>query len=304
LDWIDNHCSCGDASSAGLLFDVTDHLAATTSERASFLRCGACGSVFPDRFPEEESLTSAYQGYYTGAPGGKRRAAWLRALMNASRHSYLRRDLPENATRLLDYGCGSGAYLSSISRSAPRLEAFGTDNRQLLGPAGFAWLTPESIEDHGPYDWITMGHVLEHVVEPGMLIGRLAGLLSAGGGMWIATPNADSFLLASAGRWARDVDFPRHREIFSAGALERLLADHGLHCERVSPPLLNAAINAFATLGTVAGDRSSSILDRTAAAFSVVFSLAGHALRSSKRRLRSSPELIVIARKVRGHAGH
>src|SRR5947209_5594125 len=82
LDWIDNHCSCGNPTSAGLLFDVADHMGATTNERASFLRCRACGSVFPDRFPEEESLKQAYQGYYTVAQGGKRRAAWLRALIN------------------------------------------------------------------------------------------------------------------------------------------------------------------------------------------------------------------------------
>jgi len=172
------------------------------------------------------SLPKAYRDYYTGRPPRPRRGFGPRAGLNRTRRDYLRRALPGEARRVLDFGCGSGAFLALIAAVRPDAELFGTDfHPPPPGRTDFEWLAPDALEAAAPFDWITLGHVIEHVADPSALVSRLAGLLAPGGGLWISTPNADGFLTGAAGAWSRDIDIPRHRAVFTRGALGRLLAN-------------------------------------------------------------------------------
>jgi len=209
------------------------------------------------------------------------------------------RDLPVGAERVLDYGCGSGAYLRLIAGGRPGLKLFGTDRFPPPPlPPGVEWLALEQVEAAGPFDWITLAHVVEHVAEPLALLERLARVLAPdGGGIWIATPNADSFIMDAAGSWARDIDFPRHREVFTARGLTRILARSGLDVTPVAPPIINAALNTWSTLRNVLADRSAGVVSRAWAFCKTSLALAGHALQPTPRRMATSPELIMICRR-------
>ena len=293
MDWLANACSCPGSAPARSLFEIRDLNFRATDRRGVWVRCQACGALCPQDFPIGEAAEAAYAGYYTHAkPRGLLRR-WLLGLLNRTRRSYLDRGTPAQARRILDYGCGSGAYLARFEGRA----CFGTDRAPPSDqPTPFAWLDLDAIDAAAPFDWITLGHVLEHLAEPSDVLKRLAATLSPAGGLWIATPNADSFLFAAAGPWARDIDFPRHREIFSKRRLERLAGGAGLTCRFASPPRLNAILNAAATVRNILGDRECGRAKRFGAALRTACALAVHLAKLQPWRDRDSPELIAFCR--------
>ncbi|HZL00890.1 MAG TPA: class I SAM-dependent methyltransferase [Caulobacteraceae bacterium] len=296
MDWLTNHCSCPTAG-AEPAFAIRDLNFRATPVEGRMMRCPACAALFPDAFPAPAVVTHAYAGYYTAraARGGWR--GWLRGVTDRWRRPYLRRHLPAGARRVLDYGCGSGAYLTAVNKEGPGRETFGTD---LGGPpaetGSYRWLESSEVATAAPFDWITLGHVLEHLADPAEVIAGLAGRLAPGGGLWIATPNSESLLFRAAGSWARDVDFPRHREIFSRRGLDRLVGDAGLSARFVSPPRLNAALNAASTIVNMLRDPAAGRWIRLRAAAGVCTALAAHCLSPRKARDQTAPELIAICR--------
>ncbi|MEO7026050.1 MAG: class I SAM-dependent methyltransferase [Caulobacteraceae bacterium] len=256
------------------------------------LRCLGCGSLFPAAPPP---ASGAYADYYTAAPPRRGWRPAARALAAQARAAYLRRSTPATARRVLDFGCGAGAYLRAIS--APDRRCFGADPFASPPPSA-TWtpLRPGDIEAAGPFDWITLGHVLEHLDEAEETLRGLARSLAPGARLWIATPNADSFLFRAAGPLARDTDYPRHRQIFSRAGLERLLAAAGLTPVFTSPPRLNAVLNAWASIKNVVRDPSLATGQRLGVATKILTKLFLHLLSPRSRRDRQSPELVAICR--------
>jgi len=255
------------------------------------LRCGACGSLFPQALP---ALPEAERLYDTG-PG--ERAGWrrlARRLVDLTRRRYVDRAIPATARRVLDFGCGAGDYLAGAA--AQGLEAFGVDPIE-PGEAGKAWrwIVADDLERFGPFDWITLGHVLEHLDDPARVLSRLTALLAPGGGLWIATPNADSFIFAVARGAARDVDYPRHREVFARAGLERRLRAAGLDVTWISPPRVNAVLNVAATAGQVIGG-SGSPSRRLLTLARLWLALTTHLAKPRRYRDAESPELIALCR--------
>jgi SAM-dependent methyltransferase len=298
LRWMTNPCWCGAPGPGRALFEARDHNQGATDAVGRVMRCGSCGALFPDRFPTPASLPDAYRGYYTDRPRPRRRFG-PRALLNRTRRDYLRRALPEDSIRVLDFGCGSGAFLALVASVRPDTKLFGTDFRPPPpGLTDFEWLAPGALEAAAPFDWITLGHVIEHVADPAALVSRLAGLLAPGGGLWISTPNADGFLTGAAGCWSRDIDFPRHRAVFTRGALGRLLADYRLEAVDLPSPRLNAALTTVATLANIARDRAQPPWGRAWIALNTVFGLFRYTLEPPRDRRVSSPELVLVCRRA------
>ena len=269
-----------------------------TDRRSLILSCRDCGGLHPAIFPRPDARPTIYRDYYTGA---RRKSFWrsgLRQIADVTRRDYLDRQTPPAAGRVLDYGCGAGDYLARLARRRPAPQCAGTDAIE-PGDAGrtYAWLSPPEVVAAQPFDWITLGHVLEHLDDPAAEVGLLTGKLSSGGGVWIATPNAHSFIIRSAGGWARDIDFPRHRQIFSRAGLEQLLVRAGLTPQFLPAPRLNAVLNVASTLRTIAGDRAASGRERAAAALTTVLQLIAHLMSSTSRRSLNSPELVVVCRR-------
>lgn len=279
-----NRCSCQTRETPAPMFEIADP---DLPSPLWMMRCPACGSLFPDAWP---GAAGAYERYYTLAspPSGWRRVA--QRLAEFTRRDYLDRRTPLGARRLLDYGCGDGRYLRRMAGQGRT--CFGVEAMRVAGGvSAWTWLDAGEIAEAGSFDWITLGHVLEHLDDPAAVVGMLRGCLSSGGGMWIATPNARSFIMAIAGGWSRDVDYPRHREIFSRAGIEQLAAKAGLTLVWLSPPRLNAVFNMLSTLAILRGARSGSFK----MAHLVVATLR-HLFLDRARRDRDSPELVVLLR--------
>src|SRR5262249_6939226 len=100
--------------------------------------------------------------------------------------------------RLLDFGCGSGAYLREMNSRGWRVVGLDTSRkvvervRQELGLAAFVGSLPHLDLEAESFDVITMWHALEHVHEPMPVLREARRLLAPGGKIVISVPNIDS----------------------------------------------------------------------------------------------------------------
>lgn len=275
-------CICGGSGPA--LFSTSDCNFGTTQESVSIRRCDSCGSLYPERFPTSDTLTQAYGGYYT-TPSTRRGVRRLvRTPMDASRREYMARSVPAEARSVLDYGCGSGEFLRKLNEQRPEVKLYGTDLLHVPGP--FHWVSLEEIGSGETYDWITLSHVIEHLADPTAALAKIRRALAPGGGVWIATPNADSMLIRSFQGHARDVDFPRHRQIFSREALQAMMGKAGFVLTFMSPPRVNAGLNY---LSCARNAHSSGRLPK-------IGELVFHMFAPRARRDAESPEIVVTAK--------
>ncbi|MFL5350787.1 MAG: class I SAM-dependent methyltransferase [Hyalangium sp.] len=130
--------------------------------------------------------------------------------------------------RLLELGCGSGAFL----RAAAKLDwkATGLD----FDPAAVAVaskipgvearvgeLTEQGFPT-GSFDAVVMNNVLEHVHNPVEIITECRRVLAPGGRLVAVTPNMEAYGHDIMGPDWRGLEIPRHLYVFTAPALIRL----------------------------------------------------------------------------------
>lgn len=289
-----NSCVCG-AEDGQVLFRAIDSNFGATTAQATILRCRACSSFYPESFPDAESLGAAYANYYTAA--APRRRGSLSRLLEAGRTDYLSREAPATGA-ILDYGCGSGAYLNQRAATTPSAELYGSDVYPGTDGGAFTWISMAGLAGR-KFRHITLSHVLEHVPDPGALFRELADLLEDDGTLWIATPNAQSFLIDVFGPHARDVDFPRHRAVLSRTELERLANAAGLAVTWRQSPLLNTLINGVQSIHNLWRDPAATWGSRAAMIWRTASGTLQWALSSSNARQRRTPETVAVCRKTR-----
>lgn len=110
--------------------------------------------------------------------------------------------------RLLDFGCGKGAFLARFQRQHPGWTLAGCDVSEryrpfvepVTGPGGFT-VTPldDARLPAGPFDLATMFFVAEHLADPVATLRRVGAALSPGGALYLTVPNVlvnsiDAFL--------------------------------------------------------------------------------------------------------------
>lgn len=221
--------------------------------RWTLKRCSdpACGLVWQDPMLVAEDIGRAYHDYYTSAPGAGTKSnadghlspgflrldRWARSLLRLAderrRHAaaYLDDAVPG---RLLDVGCGSGAYAAAMrargwtvrgtefdplaAETARSMHGIEVDVGEL---AGLAY--PD-----GSFDAITARHVIEHVREPVAFLAECWRILRPGGRLVIVTPNVDSLGHRHFGdRW-RGLEQPRHLFLYGCGSLAALFRRSGI----------------------------------------------------------------------------
>lgn len=127
------------------------------------------------------------------------------------------------SSTIIDYGCGSGAFVRHLRRWG-YANAVGYDefNPQLA--------QPERLDAR--YDFVVAQDVLEHAERPLDLLSRLDGLAHPGGVIAIGTPDAEQIELTRAQDFIHTLHAPYHRHIFSRRALELAATGQGWRLER------------------------------------------------------------------------
>jgi 2-polyprenyl-3-methyl-5-hydroxy-6-metoxy-1,4-benzoquinol methylase len=99
-------------------------------------------------------------------------------------------------TSLLDMPCGDGTVTALLAQAFTRVVGLDASSkhldlaRQVLPAAEFHESLIEEFETGERFDTITMLNVLEHVVDPVMVLHKAAGLLSENGVLLVHVPNA------------------------------------------------------------------------------------------------------------------
>ena len=230
-------------------------------------QCGACESAYLDPRPDKDSISLAYERYFTHSEYRDYSALSLflkvqRSLKNGYRnHHYgtrlypanrvgvlivkflpktrLRldagmRDLPRSGKkgRLLDIGCGNGEFL--LQASSAGWDVVGVDfDAKAVETARTLDLDirhggVEIIDSTADqFDIITMAHVIEHLHDPVEALRACLKLLKPGGSLWIDTPNISSDGHRIYGAHWRGLEPPRHLVLFTVESLRDSLLNVG-----------------------------------------------------------------------------
>lgn len=138
---------------------------------------------------------------------------------------------PPAATRLLDVGCSSGAFLAAATAEGLQAEGVepspeAAEGARRAGFKVFTGLLEEARFPDGGFDAVTLIEVLEHLREPLPLLTECRRILRPGGVVMATTPNGASWTARAMGsRWEvfSLTAMGGHVSFFSPGSL-RLLA--------------------------------------------------------------------------------
>ncbi|MCY2978700.1 MAG: class I SAM-dependent methyltransferase [Planctomycetota bacterium] len=206
-----------------------------TERRDTFhvFACENCDHRFICPQPSFDELAPYYQDGYRCYAGCDER---VEAMVSAARHSgKLRHISVEPGMSILDYGCGSGDFVVSALRLgalAVGIEpsAIAAQRAREAGATVFEGTleTLDRLQIGGPFDAITMNHVLEHIPEPSKVLKGLSNLLQEDGFLWIAVPNADCWGSRVLRQHWHSADLPRHLHHFTSESLRYCGAQAGL----------------------------------------------------------------------------
>ena len=197
-----------------------------------FYKCADCEFIFSR--PEINANLSnqitdfepAYLDYFQEKETDTRNHAALVAL--------LKRHVDFYSSRILDIGCGSGKlvrYLRSKECDAYGLEPSVALFNAFLKQDNFFFHDSVSNfaqhHDGNRFNLIILSDVIEHIPDPEDFVRNIESLLSAGGVLFITTPDTKSLLAKSFGKYWHYYN-KYHLSLFNRTNLKQVLAIHSL----------------------------------------------------------------------------
>jgi SAM-dependent methyltransferase len=151
---------------------------------------------------------------------------------------YVRRRLSGPGLRILDIGCGNNSP-STTKRWFPGCHYAGADIEQynnnaddiatmdafyLLGTDGSGY---SSIPDNS-FDLVVLHHVVEHMMDPILILAAICSKLRPGGYIWIAFPSLRSLSLPSGDGTLQFCDDPTHIHVPEIREISNVLLENGI----------------------------------------------------------------------------
>lgn len=191
-----------------------------TGDGFSMNRCRRCGLGLTAPVPA--NLDKYYPPVYYGARHGftaswciRRRLKFLSTLLGSDRG------------KLLDVGCGEGDFLQAAAREGWRVVGTERDPRRINGGFPVYASVPDTAAQ-GPFNCITIWHVLEHVLDPLQCLTEIRDQLAPGGILFVAVPDFGGWQAQCFRQAWLHLDVPRHLFHFDKPSLARVLDQAGL----------------------------------------------------------------------------
>lgn len=199
-----------------------------TKNDSPLYRCRGCRTIYSDR------SAWVYDGYYEAdnlaVPGFlHQRLDSLIEGLGASRQT----------NRLLDMGCGAGAWLQAAQRAGWEAEGLEISKAaaEHVRPLGFEVFCGDLFQAKYPanrFDVVLAIELIEHLAEPLEILRETARILRPGGLLLATTPNAGGLSSRFLGREWSTVCPPEHVQLFTIEGILRLTKRAGFSRVRVS----------------------------------------------------------------------
>jgi len=257
---------CGSGARATVHQGLQDHAFKSAPGTWTLHQCKDCGCGYLDPRPDAITIGLAYKRYYThesgpgdsafarlrlrigdaylndrygtsypnAFPGGHHVAKLLprsRGYLDVSYARHLGPPAEDNA-RLLDVGCGNGAFLQFAAHLGWDAEGIDNDAAAVAVARAAGCNVVLGSLDELPfrkehYRHVTLSHVIEHVHDPLKLLRQCLELLVPGGRLWLETPNLESLGHDVFGSAWRGLEPPRHLVLFDRRSLTLALVGAG-----------------------------------------------------------------------------
>lgn len=225
-------------------FTVKDYT--VSGESFELVDCRSCGFRFTLDSPSQDQIGRYYQSetYISHTDSKKGIFNSIYQLIRKQAVQSKRKlvcDFGQRSTgKLLDYGCGTGAFLVEMKSAGwdvqgmepdpgARFRAEALTASKIMEPDKLPTMETSSV------DVVTMWHVLEHVHELHETLSQLKRILKENGLLLVAVPNHMSH---DAGHYAEHwaaYDVPRHLHHFNPASITHLMKIHGLQVRNVLP---------------------------------------------------------------------
>ncbi|HEY4512259.1 MAG TPA: class I SAM-dependent methyltransferase [Candidatus Paceibacterota bacterium] len=255
MEQVNKKCNVCSSSNSKFLFYGRDRLHKVDNKLFGLEKCSDCGLVYLFPQPDADELVKYYPADYGPYHEGSQVLKYgpVSRILKKAFHKigtlksklFSRKAVegkPDTSVkRLLDFGCGNGAYLERMRKLHPSWKLFGFDNSEFAlketKAKGFeVWsgdLITTEIPD-GYFDIVYLSHVIEHLNDPKAALKKIFNILKPGGKIIIITPNFDSIAEKVFGTYWFGLDTPRHLFLFTPKILSRLLTEVGFKVRDVS----------------------------------------------------------------------
>jgi SAM-dependent methyltransferase len=215
--------------------------------RWHYRECEDCGVIFSNPIPSPDDIAAFYSAYYREADDSDQPAIGL-----GGKHSRLRRmfhrlsgdvdprDFIElkPGVRALDYGSGSGTYLSFFYAKGARISGAEISDR-MISRCLMAGLDVRRIDDvrtipfhDEEFEVVYLMQVFEHLAEPHQMMSEIWRVLRPGGVAYFAVPNGRSAWRRLFGsNWISGWFAPFHIFVYDLGSLAFLANRHRFRVE-------------------------------------------------------------------------
>jgi 2-polyprenyl-3-methyl-5-hydroxy-6-metoxy-1,4-benzoquinol methylase len=198
--------------------------------------------------PEDDHISSYYQSqdYISHTNKASSLIDWIYLRARKYTLSWKLRIINTASSKsktLLDYGCGTGAFLQYCQQHDWNVQGIepSAEARSMASKIVGRNIVPDinQLTDL-TYDVITLWHVLEHVPDLNGTIQKLKDKLTDNGTMFIAVPNHTSWDGKRYREHWAGYDVPRHLWHFSQSTMKTLFAKNDLKVVGILPMKLDA----------------------------------------------------------------
>jgi SAM-dependent methyltransferase len=224
---------------------VRDRFETVPGQLFSIVRCSHCRLLYLNPRPDENSLPAFYDtaGYDPFISSSAEESLTATAYRLVRRFTMKRKAARvaeglQRGAKALDVGCATGEMVAELKKLGfdavgvepnPKAAEFARDMHGLTVWTGGIKDVPGYA---GPFDLITLWHVLEHLPDLRTSLERLRGMMSDTGRLAIAVPNPLSRDAGTYGDSWVAWDAPRHLYDFEPDVLLDLLRQSGFRAER------------------------------------------------------------------------
>lgn len=172
--------------------------------------CRNCGLVWSDPRPNEDEIRNYYsKDYrieYKGTLTPKLKHVYRAGRVAEHRFRQIA-DIVTRGARVLDVGSGGGEFVFLMRKKG--FDASGIEPNEGYGrfaqvhlklPVRIGFAQQIEAAD-GPFDLVTMHHVLEHLDDPALVLGKLYDSIEEGGYLAVEVPNVEGTCFAPVHRF-------------------------------------------------------------------------------------------------------